>query len=275
MTKSLDTLVPDIYALFNSKKEFNKENIEEFGKRLAEHISNKISSEKQKPYLRMSNLGTKCARKIWYEINKPEAKEEIEPWVYMKFLVGDILEELVLFLAKEAGHDVSFPQQEVELEGVLGHIDGKIDGVLVDVKSASSPAFKKFQGGLNEDEDSFGYLDQLGAYMDSLGEQEGAFVAVDKQLGHITVDRHRRSGKDYKQHIQRLKEILASDKLPPRGYFDQADGASGNRKLGMECGYCLFKRECWPGLRTFLYSNGPRHLTKVSREPAEHITEVS
>lgn len=272
--KSLDTLVQDIYALFTEPHEFSEGNVEEFGKRLATHIKNRIADEKPNHTLRMSNLGTRCDRKLWYSINKPQAAEPLQPEVRFKFLYGDILEELVLFLAKEAGHSVEGTQDTLEISGVKGHRDAVVDGVVVDVKSASSYAFKKFDSHLTEDQDSFGYLDQLGAYLYASKDDPAvkrkdiaAFIAVDKTLGHLCVDVQPNNYKDYTKLVEQKKELVKLKTPPPRAFTDEPDGKSGNRKLCIECSYCAFKKECWPGMQTFFYSNGPRFLTVVAREP--------
>lgn len=218
----------------------------------------------------MSNLGTKCLRKLWYSVNKPEAAESLRPEVRLKFLYGDIIETVILWLAKLAGHEVKGEQDELQIRGVKGHRDAVIDGTTVDVKSASTYSFKKFEEGLTPQTDAFGYLDQLGAYEYASPSSTGlaAFVAVDKTLGHIVVDKHEGlADKDYDKFVEERKAIVAQDVPPQRGYFDEPDGKSGNRKLAMECSYCQFKSECWPDLRTFLYSNGPRYLTTVKKEP--------
>ena len=45
------------------------------------------------------------------------------------------------------------------------------------------------------------------------------------------------------------------------------DGKSGNFKLDVKASYSPYKYVCFPSLRTFLYSDGPRYLTKVTRKP--------
>jgi hypothetical protein len=272
--KQLETLVPDIYALFTEPHEFDEANVSEFGHRLATHISNRISDEKSGATLRMSNLGTPCDRKLWYSVNKPEAAEELPPEVRFKFLYGDILEELVLFLAKEAGHTVDGAQDTLEINGVKGHRDAVVDGVTVDVKSASSYSFRKFDDHLTTEGDAFGYLDQLGAYLYAgqsdpkvTNKSVAAFIAVDKTLGHICVDVQPNTYKDYSKVVDAKKALIALPAPPPRGFSDEPDGKSGNRKLGVHCSYCSFKQTCWPSLQTFAYSTGPRFLTNVAREP--------
>lgn len=273
--KSIDTLVDDIYSLFTDK-DFTPDpaNVDAFARRLASHICNRIAEERGKPTLRLSNLGTPCSRKLWYSINEPEAGEELPPEARIKFLFGDILEELLLFLAKEAGHTVEGCQDEVEIEGVRGHRDAIIDGRLVDCKSASSYSFKKFAAnGLRED-DPFGYLDQIGSYLEAsqddpaLKEKDVAsFLVIDKTLGKICLDTYAFPCEyNYKKKVTETRSILEGE-IPPKGYEDVPEGKSGNRKLCVQCSYCPFKLHCWSNLRTFIYSTGPVFLTKVEREP--------
>ena len=63
----------------------------------------------------------------------------------IKFLYGHILEELIILFSVLAGHEVTEAQKEVHVEGIKGHQDCKIDGVLVDCKSASLRGFDKFR----------------------------------------------------------------------------------------------------------------------------------
>lgn len=270
--KRIEDLPNDIYALFKSGKKFSEENIKGFGERLAKLISKRVSDEQSSPSLRISNLGTPCKRRLWYSIKAPELGEPLSSQTYFKFLIGDILEELVLFLAKEAGHEVKNEQEEVELHGIKGHIDGTIGGVLVDVKSASSFSFRKFKEGLKRVSDDFGYLVQLGSYREARRKDKespaAAFVVVDKTLGHICIDTHSDDlDINYEKLVSETKDILKLSTPPDRYYKDIPEGKSGNRKIPMPCEYCQYKEPCWGNLRKFIYSNGPVWMTKVSREP--------
>lgn len=219
----------------------------------------------------MSNLGTKCLRKLWYTVNQPEKAEPLSWHVRLKFLYGDLIEELVLFLADVSGHRVEGRQEELVIDGIEGHRDAIIDGQLVDVKSASGYGFKKFRDGISPESDAFGYLTQLAAYKVAGGEdgkRDGAFVAVDKSTGEIYVDYHEDlPTEDIPGIVERAKQAVSLPEPPSRHYKDEEDGKSGNRKLGTACSYCQWKSTCWPGIRGFAYSGGPRFLTNVSREP--------
>lgn len=137
----------------------------------------------------------------------------------------------------------------------------------MDVKSASTFSFDKFVEHLSPSTDSFGYLDQLNGYMEADNHKQGAFLAVDKQLGNLVLDIHHKNDVDYKSKVEQTQKILAFKEPPPRSYHDEPDGKSGNRKLGTYCSYCEFKSTCWPGLRTFGYAGRPVFLTKVERLP--------
>lgn len=275
--KKIENLIPDIERVFSEPHVFDEQNLKNFGERLAKLIAYKINQE-HKPSLRMSNLGTKCERKLWYEINKPDAKQPLSFSTRVKFLFGHVLEELLLFLAAEAGHKVEGEQDKLTINGVDGHRDAIIDGVLVDCKSASSFSFKKFKSHLNHGNDDFGYITQLNAYLyasqddPKLTEKEkAAFLVIDKQLGHIALDIHEKDDVNYDKVVDFKRHVIQQKTPPPRYYKDEEEGASGNRKLCMACSYCDFNKTCWPGYRTFLYKKGdsfkPVHLTVVKREP--------
>lgn len=268
----IKTLVRDIYTLFNPKVnvEVNPEHLSQFSSNLGKTIANRLKEYKSKPSLRMSNIGDRCKRKLWYNLHTPDDAEHLQPHTYIKFLFGDILEELLLLLAKVAGHDVQNVQESLEVNGIKGHCDATIDGVLVDVKSASSQSFTKFEQGLNQENDSFGYLTQLGLY--SYARDKNAtpagFLAIDKQNGHITLDMHGNLGHvKYEDLVETTKKVATGDHVPPRGYVDTPEGKSGNMKLGVACSYCPFKFKCWPNLKAYYYARGPVYLTRVVREP--------
>jgi hypothetical protein len=274
LKKSIDTLIPDIYALFETDFEFKEEDIKAFADDIARHIANRVQERKEAPTLRMSNLGTPCLRKLYYQINNPEEGEKLDGQTRFKFLYGDILESLVLFLARAAGHEVSGGQTTLSINGVEGHRDAVIDGVLVDVKSASSFGFKKFENHELEGSDPFGYLDQINAYLfasqddpEVLEKKKAAFLAVDKVLGKMTLDVYNSNGVDYHDKIESIRSVLVQPRPPERYYKDVPDGKSGNRKLGLECSYCAFKWKCWPGLKQFNYSSGPVFLSHIARPP--------
>lgn len=272
----IDTLITDIKDFLSSKRTVPQEVAEAFGYNLAAKISDRLSREASAPSLRISNLGQPCARKLWYSINKPALSEPLSAATRLKFLIGDVWEEVLLFLAAAAGHKVEHEQAEISLHGVKGHIDAVVDGELVDAKSASTPNYNKHsRHGLAED-DPFGYRIQLGSYLVGASDtglvetsERAHFLVGDKTLGGITLDTHTKEELDanFEELVANRRKMLSWPLPPAREFSDVKDGESGNRRLGVACSYCPFKRECWRGLRAFKYSKGPRFLTVVSREP--------
>lgn len=283
VTKSLDTIVKDIYGLLGSgNTEIKKTDVSLLSDSIAKHISRALEKREPTRGFRASSIGISCDRKSWYMENTPELEEQIEPWTQIKFLFGHIYEELILFLAEQAGHSVKGRQDQVIVDDVPGHPDAIIDGVVVDVKTANSRGMDKFRRNALRGNDPFGYMDQLGFYYTGLVDtpdvttkDKVAFLACDKELGHIVLDTYE-MGEDTKEHIHEViahkKKIVAMPEPPPRGFMAEPDGKSGNMQLCMECRYCPYKHTCWPGLRTFLYSNGPRFLTRVVKKP--EVTEI-
>ncbi len=277
--KTIKTLIPDIIDLFNPKTthDVDIKSFEKFADGLYQVFTKqfKARDDKREPELYMSNVGRKCKRQLWYMMNRPFLATKLRPETYMKFLFGDIYEALLLFLAREAGHTVEGEQDSMVIANVRGRRDAIIDGHLVDVKSASSRSFDKFNDGkLAEGDDPFGYIDQLNLYLHS-GETDplvkdksnASFFVVDKQMGKLALSTIPKNSKDYPKEITELREIIAKDTPPDRPFVAVPDGKSGNMKLGVNCSYCDFNKTCWPGLRTFIYSNGPRYLTNVERTP--------
>lgn len=230
-------------------------------------------SEEKK--LHFSEIGHPCRRHVWYKVHHPEYAEDMPGSVIFKFLYGDLIEELYLALVRLSGHEVTDEQKRCEIPlpngwRITGYLDAKIDGEIVDVKSASTPSFKKFEDGLQSD--PFGYHAQMRGYVESEGEEFGTFHVVDKTLGHVT-HLSQKYAPLSEHEKRRLVEDMESEEPPERGFAPEPEGSSGNLKLPTTCSYCAFRQKCWEdsnngqGLRTFLYGKGPVFLVHVEREP--------
>jgi len=249
--------------------------VKKFSDSLAKLVSDRLTKgEPRKGYLRFSNMGTPCERKLWYEVNATEDKEEFSADTILKFLYGDIIEAFMLFLAEVSGHSVQGTQDRVELCGITGSRDAIVDGVTIDVKSASSFSYRKFADGKLHEDDPFGYIPQLQGYLKTgendpivLDKNRAAFLVVDKTLGHFCLDFHEKKNWDWNAVLGHKKDLIASEKVPDRAFEPIPMGKSGNMKLDTFCSYCPFKQKCYPELRTFLYSSGPVFLTKVEKTP--------
>lgn len=279
--KTIDTLVDDIMAVVDGQGGWDETINSYFKDCVGETLRNRIGDhreERKGGTLRMSSIGQPCERKLWYSINEWEKAETLTPDTKFKFLYGDILEDLLLSLAKAAGHDVQGHQDTMTICGIKGHRDAVIDGVNIDVKSASPFSWKKFNNHELEANDPFGYLTQLSSYVYASKDDPivtdkdgGAFLAVCKVSGKLTLDYYDFRSMGLLDDVESLYEdrkSMAGKSTPPaRGFPTEPDGKSGNRKLGVNCSYCDFKKICHPGLRAFKYYNGPVFLTEVKKEP--------
>ena len=256
--KQIDTLVSDIYDMFDNGHECSQELLDDFADSMAAMLKQRLhdSARQHGGGLRASNYGRPCTRALWYA-DKGEASETLRAHTKIKFLFGDIIEELVLYLTREAGHTVTRQQEEVTYAGLVGHIDAVVDGVLVDVKSASPFSYKKFKDGeLTSENDPFGYIPQLSFYQEGMNIDRCGFLVMDKVNGHLCF--HEPEDLIDAADLVGERKAALEGELPPRSFKDKIDGKSGNMKLGMECSYCAYKGTCWPNARTFIYSNGPR-----------------
>jgi CRISPR/Cas system-associated exonuclease Cas4 (RecB family) len=285
--KSITTLVDDIYSLISKDKPLSEAQVEALGKSLTETLKRRLSDPPEPRGLSMSSIGSKCKRQLWYKINQPEKAEPLEPKARLNFLAGDIWEEILLCLAKAAGHTVEGEQDELELYGVKGHRDAVIDGVTVDVKTANSRSMEKFKNHDLEKDDPFGYLSQLSCYVtaaervsDPLVQvrSEGAFLVADKERGGLTLDRYQLKPVS-EDEVNAVKVLVSSKHPPARRYSPEPDGKSGNQVIPMPCRYCAFKETCWAdanqgrGLLKYIFSSGPKWFTKIVRDPKPRVEQ--
>ena len=277
-SKNLSTLVEDIYKKIEclsqgENMDIPQDLIDDFGERMKQALVHWTEPKKQTKGLRMSNIG-RPARQLWYESRKETEPTPLKAPTHIKFLYGHLLEELLLLFSKIAGHTVSDEQKEVEVDGIKGHIDCKIDGQVVDIKTASNFGFKKFKEGTLYQDDPFGYMHQLSGYETSEGTTEGGFLAINKETGEIALYCPGDLTKpNVNGRIDSLKNKLKSDTPPEKCYQPVPEGKKGNMRLPTGCAYCGFKNECWSdanngrGLRAFKYSNGVKYFTRVTSTP--------
>lgn len=277
------TLKEDIEHVLRTGEGYTKEIAEWVGELVAESLVGQLVGNTRggKRTIRVSNMGTPCERKLWYTVNRTHEPEPLPASTLNKFIYGDLTEAHVLGLAKASGHDVAGLQSELDVCGIKGHRDCVIDGMLFDIKSASTGSFGKFSDNGLRGNDPFGYISQLSSYL--YGSQHdpivtykrhAGFLAMDKQHGHIAVDIYDLHEEVLKkeQEVVQKKVLVKATNPPPRPYepVDQySRKPNGNMKLPFQCSYCDDKVECWKdvGLRKFISSNGPVWLTKVVKEP--------
>ena len=283
--KNLDTLIHDIYTVLdglNSDKgvDIPEELMEEFLVNVREALEGWSTPHLQSKTVRMSNVG-RPLRRVWYDMQDTDlTKERMQPSTFIKFLYGHLLESVAILLIKLSGHTVTDMQKEVEVDGIKGHIDCKIDGEVVDIKTASNFSFKKFASGTLVDDDPFGYMAQLAGYEEAEGTEDGGFFAINKETGEICLFRPGQLSKpNIRTKISNIKDSLKVDEPPAICYAAIPEGKKGNLRLASGCVYCPHKAKCWKdsnngrGLRAFKYSNGVKYFTRVISQP--NVLEIA
>lgn len=286
MIKNIHTLLGDIKNVIESNDGWFSEGLAEgFSRELGLRLVQDLAPRNSQPTLRLSQMGSRCPRSLWASIHSPSIQEPLPAEARIKFAYGHLIEALALSMAKASGHEVTGEQDELYVDGIKGHRDCVIDGCVVDVKSCASLSFQKFRDKSIAQNDTFGYLDQLDGYLvGSLDDplvrvKDRAYLwAIDKQLGKMCLYEHKLRSDHIRERVRTYKEIVDLTEPPRCECGTVADGESGNIKLDLRASYNSYKHFCFPNLRTFLYSDGPRFLTKVVRRPKRRdgslITEV-
>lgn len=282
--KKIERAIPDIYKLLESKQMVADIDVEaecvRFGEEMAQVMRDAMGPEQDRTgRLRLSNIG-KPDRHIYNSYNGVSA-EALAGATHIKFLYGHLTEAMLVSLLRLSGHTVSEQQKEVEVEGIKGHIDCFIDGRLVDIKSASGFALKKFKKNTLHDDDPFGYVQQLQAYAHALKQTKFSWLAMDKSSGELALLNYDMEDKgapyaevlsqDIVQRVKHLKLMVLSDQVPSICYDPVPEGTAGNMKLASGCTYCDYRDHCWPEAREFGYAGRHKWLTTVVREP--RVTE--
>ena len=269
----ISTLVDDIQGLLDNGH-LTQRAAPEIGQVITNRLKEHLEPRSEKT-LRMSTIG-KPDRQTWYDINyKGDDVEIPSSDAKMKWLFGDIIESMLVWLVEEAGHEVTDLQKEIVVEGIKGHIDLKCDGVLLDVKSASSASYKRFtKDNMITDPFLSNYVAQLAGYCES-EKCDGAFLVLDKQLGKLKLiswSLEELKQVKIKQLIKHKKELV-KQKEPPERCFLPIVEENGNEKLPIGCVYCKHRFHCYKdandgqGLRIFRYSNGWQYLCHVEKLP--------
>ena len=277
----MNNIAEDIYAALTpltkgKHLDISDEDIENFGESMKAALTSWARPPKRDSSfsLRMSNIG-KPIRRLWFDKHGDVTQEGHSPQTFIKFLYGHLLEEVVLMLARLTDNDVSSEQKEVVVDSVSGHMDCKINGEVVDVKTASGYAFRKFKDGSLREDDPFGYIPQLAGYEEAEGTEKGGFLVINKESGELCFFAPDDLDKPIvRDRISKITKALDKKKPPSDLCYEPLDeGKKGNNKLHKNCTFCPHKFECFKdsndgeGLRTFKYNRGYMYLTKVASTP--------
>lgn len=284
MPKTNDTIIADIHKLLNTKEvpsAVDQEAVLDLmGENMKSIIRETIGKVRDNRKLRLSIVG-RDERYLWMKSKYPDAEDAaITGEKRVMFLYGHLVEEMLLALVRLTDHKVTDEQKTVSVAGVTGHMDCKINGTIVDVKSASSFGFKKFRDNKLHLDDPFGYIGQNKAYAFAEGVSKYGWLAMDKVTGalaYLEYDEKDEGAPYYdsiqwnpEERIKKIKKLIASEDAPEElCALPIPDGKSGNMKLSNKCMYCVHKFRCYTDLRTFLYSTGPRYFTEIVKMPRQ------
>jgi hypothetical protein len=269
----ISTLVADIYHTRRTGEGWTKEISDWYSWALSEKMNEQMrqASEERPNRLRFSNIGQEDC-KLWYTINRPEMMRPMPDPMLNVMSMGDMVEVYLLALTMAAGHSVTSFQAVSEINGIKGSNDAIIDGMMIDVKSASDMNYNKFTSldltDSDNDPDKVGhlisYVPQLAAYTfsnwgnpDLTYKTTAGFLVFNKQTGQIYLDVY-----DLSSEIEGIEEKISSKikmvdgTFPGRAYGPVKSGEAGNTELSKTCHFCSFKDDCWPQKRTFQYKRG-------------------
>ena len=107
--KTIDTLIEDIHKTLeegiNTANVQNRDAIHSFANDLAYSITRQLGEGKRvkQSSLRMSQIG-KPDRQLWYDLRSDAEPEKLNGQTKLKFIMGDILEALLILLTELSGH---------------------------------------------------------------------------------------------------------------------------------------------------------------------------
>lgn len=184
-----------------------------------------------------------------------------------RFLYGNIVESIVLFLIRASGIKILSEQESVKLKVADKVISGRLDIILdlgngpevYDIKSASDYSFKSKLTSTFESfvkEDVFGYTIQLLAYAKAKGIHAGGLIFCNKNNGELHVLEFPKDQKELKEWavktIERNLNTVNNDKPFKRSFTDLPEifnkKETGSRILPYVCTQCDYNMKCWPSL---------------------------
>tara|TARA_R100001377_G_C3166661_1_gene101558 strand:- start:8 stop:877 length:870 start_codon:yes stop_codon:yes gene_type:complete len=231
--------------------------------------------------LRMSNIGRpKC--QLWFEKNSPEDKEPFKHNFLINMLFGGIIEAVFKGVLRAAG--VPFKDNDkVTLDlgngtKVKGEYDLVLDNRVDDVKSTTPYGYeKKFSSFYDlSSSDDFGYVSQLAGYATASGHEVGGWWIINKQDGRYKY-LSATEEMDVPAELEKMRataDYLNND-MPFERCFEPVPETfsrklTGNVVLHKTCGFCSYKKKCWPELQI-----RDSLLSKAKVKPVAYYIEIN
>jgi hypothetical protein len=263
----------------NGKSAMSEEVIDQVGNDVKDALRKQFGGGNQRGEfrLRMSNLGRPTCQ-LWFEKNKPELASPKPNNFMMNMMLGDIVEAVFKGLLRGAGVKYEEPEHvslDVDGTNISGTYDLVVDGAVDDVKSASGWSYdNKFTNfDTLREGDSFGYVSQLVGYAKAAKKKIGGWWVVNKANGKFKYVSAQNAEVDYEmRRIRATVETVKHNKFA-RCFEDSAETwrtkPTGNRRLGVICGFCDYKHACWKNLKEL-----PSVMSKAKIPPTVYYTEL-
>lgn len=237
-----------------------QELLAKFGDETKSALKKQFEREERSFKLSMSNVGRPLC-----QLKMEKQHGSVNPDGIVRFLFGDLVEDVLLFLLYASGINILAEQKYTSLEIEGRQLGGTLDIILdlgrgpevYDIKSASDFAFKSksnmtFKEFLKQD--SFGYCSQLFGYAEAEKILPGGFIFNNKSSGEISVLAVPEHFEELKQEaLDKAKYNLLNIDTPFKREFDDIEETfnkkkTGNKILGTVCEFCDFKFKCWDNL---------------------------
>lgn len=260
-------------------EDLSEDLIAEFGESCKKALIKQLTRGEGEYRVRASGIGRPICQQQYEKMLAP--KEDPEYNSIIRFLFGDILESIVIFLLKSSGVNVEMEQGEVKLHlngvDIPGTCDLVVDGKMWDIKSASPFAYEeKFKDFYTlRSEDTFGYVSQLYLYAEAVGCPAGGWLVVNKSTGEMKLvqvpenDHWYRDAalKNVHKNLDTIAETCHTKGTVVERQFELQDetfrGQLTGRKVmtkSTPCYWCPFKETCWADKDLKL---GPNPLSKA------------
>lgn len=216
--------------------------------------------EPARGYLGGSELGEKCARRLWLSFRWCGG-EAFEGRILRLFGTGDIAEDRLIQELVDIGVRVEGRQHEVVF--ALGHGKGHADGVvlgleeapktwhLFECKTHNAKSFKDLVAkGVKESKPK--HWAQMQVYMGLMDLKRAAYFAVNKDTDDIHLERVEFDKAAFAELMQRADGIVYSDEPPARLSADPTY---------YECKFCPFHAQCHGDARPVVSCRSCAHAT--------------
>jgi len=243
----------------NGKSTMSEEVIEQVGNDVKDALRKQFGGGIKRGdfRLRMSNLGRPTCQ-LWFDKNKPEEASSKPNNFMMNMMLGDIVEAVFKGLLRGAGVKYEEPDNvslDVDGTNISGTYDLVIDGAVDDVKSASGWSYdnKFIDFETLKEGDAFGYVSQLVGYAKAAKKKIGGWWVVNKANGKFKYVSAENADENYE-----MRKIRATVETVKHNKFARCFEAieetfrgkpTGNKILGVSCGFCDYKKACWKNLQ--------------------------